>query len=163
MEYKSPVKFICRLSDRVNFVVELCLCLLGMSMAIVMGAQVFCRYVLNHSIFWSEEFGRITLVWLTFLGATSAFKRRMHVGIEFFVRNLPKGIKRVVDWLVWTGCVVFSSVLIYFGLRFTSFVSAQKTAALGITMAIPYAIIPTSGLILLIHSLASLFRGVSED
>lgn len=162
MTEKSARKVLCRLSDKINAVVECFLCLLGMAMALVMGMQVFCRYVLNHSLFWSEEFGRIALVWLTFLGATSAFKRRMHIGIELAVRNLKPPFKEVVDWLVWAGCVAFASVLVFFGWRFTVFVSIQKTAAFGISMALPYVIIPISGVIFIIHSFSHLFKGTPK-
>ncbi|MGH7092423.1 MAG: TRAP transporter small permease, partial [Stellaceae bacterium] len=37
--------------------------------------QVFCRYVLNASLSWSEELTRLLFVWLTFIGFGLAVQR----------------------------------------------------------------------------------------
>ena len=53
---------------------------MAMAMAAVVAAQVFWRYGLNASLFWSEELARHLLVWMTFLGASTAYRRRVHPG-----------------------------------------------------------------------------------
>ena len=67
-----------RFSRRTNTVIEQSLLGLGILMIGVVAAQVFFRYVLNHSLFWSEELARYILVWLTFLGASVAYRRGVH-------------------------------------------------------------------------------------
>lgn len=57
-----------RISRSVNHWVEYVLFGLGFTMSVVVAVQVFFRYALNHSLFWSEELARYILVWLTFLG-----------------------------------------------------------------------------------------------
>ncbi len=59
----SPLE---RLSTSCNRYTEGFLLLLGLTMAAVVILQVFCRYILNYSLFWSEELARFLLVWLTF-------------------------------------------------------------------------------------------------
>lgn len=44
-------------------------------MVVTMLLQVFCRYVLNASLSWSEELTRLLFVWLTFLGFGLAAQR----------------------------------------------------------------------------------------
>lgn len=44
-------------------------------MVVTMLLQVFCRYVLNASLSWSEELTRLLFVWLTFLGFGLAVQR----------------------------------------------------------------------------------------
>src|SRR5215472_12354227 len=44
-------------------------------MVATMLLQVFCRYVLNASLSWSEELTRLLFVWLTFLGFGLAVQR----------------------------------------------------------------------------------------
>ena len=73
-----------RLSRKINFWVEYLLFGLGFAMAALVAVQVFFRYVLNHSLFWSEELARYFLVWLTFLGASVAYYRKVHPGIDIF-------------------------------------------------------------------------------
>ena len=59
-------------SDALNRGAERLLTVISLTMALVILLQVFCRYALNHSLFWSEELGRMLLVWLTFIGASVA-------------------------------------------------------------------------------------------
>jgi TRAP-type transport system small permease protein len=114
--------------------------------------------VLNHSLFWSEEVGRICLVWITFLGASAVYKKRGHLGIDFFVSRLPQ------RWFLWTQVLVqvcslvFFWVLVFYGCSYVAFVSGQKTAALGMPMALPCAVIPLSGLFFFLHGITHLLE-----
>ena len=47
--------FFNKISTQVNQAVEVLLFGLGFSMALIVAVQVFFRYVLNQSLFWSEE------------------------------------------------------------------------------------------------------------
>lgn len=139
-------------SEKLNRAVEIAIGVLAMLMALVTGLQVFFRYVLNHSLFWSEEVGRILLVWITFLGATIAYRRKAHVGIDVVVRRMAPDKHRTLERLLLAVSCLFFLVLIVFGVRFIGFVAHQKTAALGLPMGLPYTVIPLSGLIFCVHA-----------
>lgn len=147
------------LSDALDGLVTVLLCALGGGMSLLIGAQVFSRYVLNHSIFWAEEVGRMCLVWITFLGATAAFRRHQHAGIDILVRRLPERARKVSGLMAWLVSMVFFGVMVLQGLRFVSFALHQKTPALGLPMAIPYAVIPLSGMIFLLHGIRHQLEG----
>lgn len=140
------------LSRRLNRGVEITTGVLAMLMALVTGLQVFFRYVLNHSLFWSEEVGRILLVWITFLGATVAYRRKAHVGIDVLVRRLAPDTQRTLERLLLAASSLFFLVLITFGVQFIRFIAYQKTAALGLPMGLPYTVIPLSGVIFCVHA-----------
>ncbi len=67
-----------KLSRFINRWVEFSLFGLGFTMTLIVAVQVFCRYVLNNSLFWAEELSRYLLAWLTFLGASVAYRRNVH-------------------------------------------------------------------------------------
>ena len=79
-----------RISTACNRCAEYLLLLLGLSMTATVILQVFSRYILNHSLFWSEELARYLLVWLTFIGATVAYHRNMHPGVDFLFKRLDR-------------------------------------------------------------------------
>jgi TRAP-type transport system small permease protein len=152
-----------RWSDRAGKATEILLCIIGSTMALLIGVQVFSRYVLNHSLFWSEEVGRICLVWITFLGGSAAYRRHAHIGIDFFVNRLPSCWRRASEILVAAAALVFFAVLISYGSIFVWFVSAQKTAALGVPTAIPYLVIPVGGALFFLHGLRDLLELFPSD
>jgi TRAP-type C4-dicarboxylate transport system permease small subunit len=155
--------WVCLWSDWAGGVTEVLLCIIGSSMALLIGVQVFSRYVLNHSLFWSEEIGRICLVWITFLGGSAAYRRHAHIGIDFFVNRLPSRLRRASEILVLVASLVFFAVLVGYGSIFVWFVSAQKTAALGISTAVPYLVIPVGGALFFLHGLRDLLELLSSD
>jgi TRAP-type C4-dicarboxylate transport system permease small subunit len=140
------------ISDAAGRVTEGLLFLVTGTVVLLIGAQVLFRYVLNHSIFWAEEVGRILLVWITFLGASAAFKRKAHMGVDFFVQRLPPSTRKLCRCCVLLAASSFFAVLIVHGWLYCAFLSTQKTPALGIPMPIPFAVLPVSGLLFLLHA-----------
>lgn len=150
-------------SDRLNRVTEIVLFFIGFGMAVLIGVQVFSRYLLNHSLFWSEETGRICLVWISFLGASAAYKRHAHVGVDFLVARLPDPMRRFLTTLVILASLAFFVILIVYGFAFAGFVSLQKTAALGLSLSVPYLVIPVSGVIFFVHGVSHLVQLLDRD
>ncbi|MEJ5300585.1 MAG: TRAP transporter small permease [Thermodesulforhabdaceae bacterium] len=150
------------MSDRLNRLIEVVVAVLGIIMILVMGSQVVARYVFNHSLFWSEEVGRIILVWLTFLGSTIAYKRKLHIGIDFMVRKLPFSARKLSFLIAWAASFCFFVTFIVLGIKFVFFASMLKTAALGIPGSFTYSVIPLSGLVFIIHNLDLLREGLSK-
>ena len=153
-----------RINARLNRGVEFLLSALGISMAVIVAAEVFCRYLLNHSLFWSEELARYILVWLTFLGATAAYWRKAHPGIDLLSSLMGPRLRRVNAIIVHLVSLCLFLVMIYHGAVFSSFVRLQITPALSLPKWIIFAIIPISGLLLACHCLFFLARDVlGED
>ncbi len=144
------------LSNRVNRLIEWVLFGLGLSMALLIGLQVFFRYGLNHSLFWSEELGRMFLVWLTFLGATVAYKRQAHIGIDFLFLKAPARVRIYLKVIVLAGSLFFFWIMAWYGFEFFHFIRFQKTVALGVSKQIPFMMVPVSGCILLLHAVVFL-------
>ena len=147
-----------KLSRSINHWVEFLLFGLGFSMSIIVAVQVFCRYVLNHSLFWSEELARYLLVWLTFLGASVAYRRKIHPGIDLVYARMPGSVQRIFVISVYLASIVLFGVMIFFGVKFSYFVRLQISPALYLPKWIVFSIIPLSGLILMVHALSFLLR-----
>ncbi len=144
---------IMTVSQWVNHWVERLVAAMGMAMVLIVGAQVFSRYGLNHSLFWSEELARFLLVWLTFLGSSTAYFRGAHPGVDaLFSRLGPKG-QRISVWTVHLAALVLFGVMLVYGIQFAWFVRLQITPALGLPKWIPMAGVPLSSLVFILHCL----------
>lgn len=145
-------RFLSYGSKLINRLVERFVWLLGVSMAVLVAVQVFCRYALNGSLFWSEELARYMLVWLTFFGATVAYHRNSHPGVDALVQRLPARLQRSCRLLVHGLTAGLALVMVISGSQFAWFVRLQVSPALGIPKWIILAVIPVSGLVLFLHS-----------
>lgn len=148
--------FLDWLSEKLNKGAEYLLITLGGSMAFVLVLQVFFRYALNHSLFWSEELGRLFLVWLTFVGASVAYRRGAHIGIEFFVERLGPRLRRCVRVAVLLISLVLFVTMVVYGVRFGMMLKMQSTTTLGVSRLVPFAAVPLCGVLMSVHALAFL-------
>ena len=148
-----------QLSSCCNRYAEYFLLLLGASMTAIVILQVFCRYALNHSLFWSEELARYLLVWLTFVGATVAYHRNMHPGVDVVFKRLQRKNRARMGLFVHLISLVFFLILIWYGCNFAYFIRAQTTPALSLPKWLVFSVIPLSGLLFTLHCLAFLYRG----
>jgi TRAP-type C4-dicarboxylate transport system permease small subunit len=147
-----------RLSLVLNRWVEYLLFSLGLTMTFVVALQVFFRYVLNQSLFWSEELARFLLVWLSFLGASVAYRRKAHPGIDVLSSRMPEHISWIFTLVVHIISIVFFGVMIFYGYRFAYFVRLQISPALYMPKWIIFSIVPLSGIILMIHGVTFLLQ-----
>lgn len=131
-------------------------------MSILIGAQVFCRYILNNSLFWSEEVGRILLVQITFLGASIAFKNGVHPSIRTFTDFLSPKNQMRVHLFTLVIALGFFTILAWYGAHFAVFISKQITPSLGISKSITVAIIPIASTIAALHAMAGIVSIISK-
>lgn len=145
-------KFL-RFSSALNkYVAWLAMGMLTILVMVVLLA-VFFRYVLGDSLPWSEEVARYLCVWVGFIGASVALNRRVHIGVEFFVDRLPPALKRRIKLameFVILGLLLFIS---YFGIELVFFQIPQRSSALLISMAWPYASVPAGTLLMIVQCL----------
>jgi TRAP-type C4-dicarboxylate transport system permease small subunit len=146
-----------------NQCIEYSLFGLGFSMAMLVAVQVFCRYVLNSSLFWSEELARYMLVWLSFLGATVAYYRNVHPGVDILTSRMPATGQRISAMLVQLISMALAVVMIISGSQFAWFVRTQISPALSIHKWIILAIIPVSGVILFLYGLLFFLKHLLRD
>ncbi|MGH7266617.1 MAG: TRAP transporter small permease [Candidatus Rokuibacteriota bacterium] len=119
------------------------------AMTAAIGLQVFCRYVLNASLVWPEEFSRYAMVWVTCLAAGIAVRQAAHVGVDTVIRRLPDRLRRAVVLAGHLLTLVFLGVMLFFGVVMVGRVTGQTSAALEISMTLPYAALPVGAALML--------------
>jgi TRAP-type C4-dicarboxylate transport system permease small subunit len=146
-----------------NTWVERSLAILGFGMAGVVLLQVIFRYVFNNSLFWSEELARYLLVWLTFLGASCAYYRRVHPGIDLLTCRLNQKTRKAIEITVHAVSLCLFLVMIYYGTLFAYFVRLQISPALSIPKWIIFVVIPLSGILFSLHCIAFISSALTRQ
>ena len=146
------------LSTRLNRVVcGLLVCAAAVMIAVVL-LQVICRYLFNSSLFWSEELARMLLVQITFLGATAAFHGRMHIAVDIVAGAAGPKTRRILATACLLVCAALFAAMLVYGLAFSKTLCLQEAASLPVNRAVPFAVIPISGGVMLLHAAAMLFE-----
>lgn len=106
------------------------------AMAVIMGVQVFCRYVLGASLSWSEELTRYIFIWAGFLSVSYCTKKCISIKIEQFVALFPKRGKAMFKVVNHTFEMILFLYLIPFAWKYLMFAVAngQTSPAMGIPM-----------------------------
>ena len=84
--------------------------LLLAGMTLVLGIQIFCRFVLNNSLTWSEELARFMFIWSTFLSIGFCLKEGISLKIDTLISLFPKKVQAVILLL---GDVVMTVFFLY--------------------------------------------------
>ncbi len=93
---------------------ETLLILLLICMVIIMGIQVFARYVLDQSLSWSEELTQYLFVWATFISISYCVKKRISIKIEQVINSLSDPGKTLLRLFRHTLVLAFCIIMLPF-------------------------------------------------
>ena len=91
----------------------------GFLSLILITANVVGRYAFSYSIPGIDELVVICFSWLIFVGAASAYRAKMHYGIDVFVNMLPEAGQRVMEIVTHVIIVVLCCYVIYLDVSFS--------------------------------------------
>src|SRR5437879_11848208 len=77
-----------------------CVVVAGIALVLISAVipwAVFTRYVLNSAASWPEPMAVLLTIVLTFIGAASCYRRRLHMNVSFFVAMLPPAMRRLAE------------------------------------------------------------------
>lgn len=103
------------------------------AMAVIMGVQVFCRYVLGASLSWSEELTRYIFIWAGFLSISYCTKKCISIKIEQFVALFPKRGKALFKVVNHTFELILFVYLLPFAWKYlmSAVANGQTSPAMG--------------------------------
>lgn len=115
---------------------ETLLIILLVAMTLLMGVQVFSRYLLNASLSWSEELTRYLFIWSGFLSVSYCIKKWISIKIDQIINMFPK---RIYVWMQLILNVILFVLFLYLTLHAWEYLqqciaSNQKSPALGLPM-----------------------------
>ncbi len=120
----------------------------------VAGLQVYFRYVVGASLFWSEELMRFMMVWAAFLVAGTAYSRGEMLGFTLFVDFLPKPLRQLA-LLVGRLCIIaFLAVVVVYGVDFAWRTRQDVATALQISMFWVHIAVAVGSALMILHIIA---------
>lgn len=114
---------------------EFLLILLLIGMTLIMGLQVFSRYLLGKSLSWSEELTRYFFIWSGFLSVSYCSKKCLSIKIEQFVALFPRRGQAIFKLVNHTFELIFFVYMIPFA--YSYMMSAVESGQVSPACSIP--------------------------
>jgi len=140
--------------------------LLGKFLALIMAVmvlnvlwQVFTRFVMGNPSSFTDELARYLMIWVGVLGAAFVAGKNQHVAIDVLSNKLSAKKQKNLSKLVHFIVALFAFlVLVVGGLRlvYITAILNQNSPALHIPLALVYAVIPLSGLLIIYYKLTDI-------
>lgn len=125
--------------------------LLLMIMLVIVIASVIWRYILNNPIMIADELSRYALIWMCFLGSAAVLKRNGHIRVGIIDKYLSRSLRRIQAIITVSIILAIIIIMIVYGYYLAEMSYIIKSSILQIRQAYLYAIIPISGLIMLLR------------
>ena len=105
-------------------------------------SQVLTRFVLGLPSTWSEVMARSLMIWGVYLGIAAAFRQGSMIAVDLVHRFVQGRTALVMHGLITLVCLVFLSVLGWYGIAMAERVQNQNLAGIEISIAWFYAALP---------------------
>ena len=141
-----------------------------MAALVALFVNVVLRYGFNYNPFgfhidmtWSEELVREVIIYTTFIGLAVAIKNRSMIKIDAMVQLVPK-LKIPLTYFSNFVTIIFAVMMIYYGWQMAALQvqTNQKTIIMQIPLVYLYAILPVTGVTMLIRTVQVLYQDVTE-
>jgi len=130
-----------------------------LSSVIIIGIlQVFCRYLFNSSLMWSEEISRYMLVWIVFISLPIAVKSKKHISLNIFLQNCSPEIKKWMEIIINVIGIIIIVILAIYGIKLVALAKLLKAASMNIQMNFIYIIVPITLIITVFHFIELLVK-----
>ncbi len=127
-------------------------------MTIVIGWQVFGRYVLNASPAWSEQLALVLMVWVVMFAAAAGVREGFHIRIEIVADALPPRIRKLFRLLALAIVGCCGLTLAIWGGQLVAAVWHHVIPTLGISRGLAYLPLPASGVLIVLFTIEQMWR-----
>ena len=123
--------------------------------------NIFSRVLTGKSWNWTGELSRYIFIWASFITGSLAVKKNDHLGIgDDLIRNVPKHIRLIIDFIGSLIAIVFAIILVIYGFKTSALLVLKKTPILSIPMGYVNSIIAISGILFIFNLLLDMFKSI---
>jgi TRAP-type C4-dicarboxylate transport system permease small subunit len=123
--------------------------------------QVASRFILGAPSSFTDELARYLMIWVGILGAAYISGRNMHVAIDVIPTRLSEPVQKRLMFIVRILIILFCVLAMVIGgsrLVYITYVLGQNSPALQVPLAVVYAVIPISGLLIIYYKISDILK-----
>jgi TRAP-type transport system small permease protein len=129
-------------------VVEGAVGLLMAALCLTIVAGVVSRYVVGRPLAWTEEVARYLFIWVSFLGAAVAVRRRANFKLDLITWRGTVRSRALFDLGGNLFTILFGLLLAYWSIPLIQLANLQRGSAVAIPLSWVYVALPIGGLLM---------------
>lgn len=126
------------------------------ALTVIVGWQVFARYVLNDSPSWSEPLAMLLLLYAVLLGAAIGVRQDFHLGLRWLYQKLDPRFQRLADRLTLLVICGFGAGMVAYGFQMSTQTWSYVIPGLPISMGAQYIALVAGGAAIAVFALEAL-------
>ena len=125
-------------------------------MTLILGWQVFARYILNSSPAWSETAALLLLLYYVMLAAAVGVYDGFHLGLRIVLDSVSKPVKRALEIINNALIAIFGVTMVIGGWRLAEFTAGHIIPTINISRAFAYVPFAAAGALIALFALEKL-------
>lgn len=139
---------------------DICLVVMFALMVIFIFLQIIMRFIVGHSLVWSEELGKFIFVWLSWLGISIGERRNEHIKITLLTDRLSPKLQKIFEIIAYLILLAILAVIIYYAVILVDFQWKVKYAGIKISTSWGYLSLVLGCGFMVLRILAVLYRDI---
>ena len=131
-------------------------------MTLIIGCQVFARYVLNDSPAWAEQAALLLMIWYVMFAAAAGVREGFHIRISVFANAFSGKAKKAIHIVAQAVVGIFGLAMAIWGTELTIATWTHVIPTLGLPRGVAYIPVPLSGLLIAAFALERIVAEVRD-
>lgn len=151
----GTMHFLLRLQKVLIRIEEYIAAWLLMAMTAVVFWGIMERFVIRGGFGFTDELSRYISIWAVFFGGCLGVVKNAHIGVEVFVKPLPRSFQRPLAVLANSICMVFMGLAAWYGWDYFMRLArtTQTSPAMEIPMYLVFLAVPIGCALMCVHYL----------
>ena len=130
----------------------------GLALVILIGMEVFFRYVVGRALSWPEEILGLIFVWFTLIGVVLLTESGEHIEFSFLIGRLGPRVRKIFAIFIQAVIAFFAVLMILYGYSYAIMFLSERTPAVGINALWLNLSLPMCGLLILLYSQLNILK-----
>ena len=123
--------------------------------------NVILRYGFGFVIPWTEELSVICFIWSVYLGGSSCYKNKLHLGVDVVIAQLPRHWRDCYQVVLYTFLLVLNLTILWLSVDYLM-LSSKVTPVMGISYFYINSVLVLSFALMTIHTIRFLVQEVQH-
>lgn len=126
-------------------------------------SQVFFRFVLNHSLSWTEELARYAFIWMHMIGASLLICNSGHASVTAILDQLSSSVKKLVEIFIEIVILVNGALMTYGGFYLSYATRTNLSTAMSVPMWCINSSVFVGGALLILQAITKMVLLTSSE